>query len=396
MVLRELALCAGVGMLSEGCRLAFEHLGVGFRTVCYVEREAFAAAQLVALMEAQCMDAAPIWSDLVTFRGGEWRGKVDCITAGFPCQPHSVAGKRAGLDDERWIWPDIARIVGDVRPRFVLLENVPGLVTTGGLDACIGDLAAIGYNAEWALLSASAVGASHERERLFIFAWLADTGCEHQHVQQRLPRPREHSGSGGELGDAARDGRRQRRAHTAGRGEGTIAPEERAGLADTCAIDAMAHAERAERRPLSRPGIRGSEGRDTERQATSRAGNGDSVLAVTNRASSQRGGQRSDKEGRQEPDGYAGLAGGSLFAPGPSDERWPAILARWPFLAPALESGVRGVADGLAVVLDDARSHQLRATGNGVVAIAAACAYVQLARRAGIMKQRDLFERGAA
>lgn len=276
-------------MLSEGCRLAFEHLGVGFRTVCYVEREAFAAAQLVALMEAQCMDAAPIWSDLVTFRGGEWRGKVDCITAGFPCQPHSVAGKRAGLDDERWIWPDIARIVGDVRPRFVLLENVPGLVTTGGLDACIGDLAAIGYNAEWALLSASAVGASHERERLFIFAWLANAGREHEQLQQRLQRASEHSGSRSELGDASSGGRRQGRANAAGSGEGTTAQEERPGLADACDVGTVPNTERPERRPNAGTGVRRSQGIDTERQAASRVGNGDSVLAVTNRASSQRG-----------------------------------------------------------------------------------------------------------
>ena len=101
VALHSIELCAGVGMLGEGLRAGLEFLGVDHRTVCYVEREAPAAAQLVALMEAGALDAAPVWSDLLTFRGEHWRGKVDCIVAGFPCQDISIAGRRAGLDGKR-------------------------------------------------------------------------------------------------------------------------------------------------------------------------------------------------------------------------------------------------------------------------------------------------------
>jgi DNA (cytosine-5)-methyltransferase 1 len=93
---------------------------------------------------------------------------VDCFLAGFPCQPHSTAGKRAGTDDARWIWPDIARIVRDSGAWLVVLENVPGLLTSGGYGPVLGDLAEMGFAAEWGCLSAASVGASHERERVFI------------------------------------------------------------------------------------------------------------------------------------------------------------------------------------------------------------------------------------
>jgi DNA (cytosine-5)-methyltransferase 1 len=95
---------------------------------------------------------------------------VDLICGGFPCQPVSVAGKRLAQSDERWLWPEFYRIVRMVRPRFVLVENVPGLLTAGIGDV-LGDLAASGYDAEWSVLSACTLGAPHTRERLFIVAY---------------------------------------------------------------------------------------------------------------------------------------------------------------------------------------------------------------------------------
>lgn len=165
------------------------------RTVCYVEREAYAAGILATRMEDQAMDEAPIWSDLTTFAGAAWRGTVDCITAGFPCQPHSVAGKRAGLNDERWLWDYSARIIRDVEPWLVYLENVPGLINTGGLAACLKSLAEMGFDAEYGCLSAGAVGASHKRERIFILAFKPGRGF-------RIVR--QPSGGGRELADASR------------------------------------------------------------------------------------------------------------------------------------------------------------------------------------------------
>lgn len=158
-------------MLDEGLRAGCEFLGIEQRTVCYVEREAFAAATLVKNMEAGVLDQAPIWSDLVTFDGAAWRGRVDCITAGFPCQPHSVAGKRKGTQDERWLWQDIARIIRDVSPRFVFLENVRGLLSSGGFTPVITTLVTLGFDIEWGVLAASQVGAAHQRERIFILAY---------------------------------------------------------------------------------------------------------------------------------------------------------------------------------------------------------------------------------
>jgi DNA (cytosine-5)-methyltransferase 1 len=95
---------------------------------------------------------------------------VDLICGGFPCQPVSVAGKRLAQSDERWLWPEFYRIVCLVRPRYVLVENVPGLLTAGIGDV-LGDLAASGYDAEWSVLSACSLGAPHTRERLFIMAY---------------------------------------------------------------------------------------------------------------------------------------------------------------------------------------------------------------------------------
>jgi DNA (cytosine-5)-methyltransferase 1 len=94
---------------------------------------------------------------------------VDLICGGFPCQPVSLAGKRRGQDDERWLWPEFARIVRLLRPRYVLVENVPGLLARGMGDV-LGDLAASGYDCEWDCIPAAAVGAPHLRYRVFIVA----------------------------------------------------------------------------------------------------------------------------------------------------------------------------------------------------------------------------------
>jgi len=164
-----MALCAGAGGLELGLRIA---LGDDYRCVVYVEREAYAAAVLVARMANQALDTAPVWDDLSTFDGKPWRGVVDIVSAGFSCQPWSAAGKQLGIEDERWIWPDIARVIRQVGPEWVFLENVAGLVR-GGLEHVLRDLAESGFAAEWDSFSAAEVGAPHLRERLFILAHAA-------------------------------------------------------------------------------------------------------------------------------------------------------------------------------------------------------------------------------
>lgn len=166
MALRSIELCAGYGGFTLGLR------DYGVSTVAYVERDSYAASILVARMEEQRLDQAPVWDDLCTFDGAAWRGRVDLITAGFPCQPFSTAGKRQGVDDDRWIWPDIARVIGDVGPSYVFLENVTGLIRSG-LPHVLADLAEIGFDAEWGVLSAADVGAPHRRQRVWVLAYAA-------------------------------------------------------------------------------------------------------------------------------------------------------------------------------------------------------------------------------
>lgn len=178
--LAALHLCSGYG----GFELALRGIA---RTVCHVERDSYAAATLVARMEESQLDQAPIWDDLATFDGRPWCGRVDIVTAGFPCQPFSAAGRRAGVDDDRWLWPEIARIIGDVRPHFCFLENVPGVVRHG-LPYVLTDLAKLGFDAEWGLLSAAGVGAPHKRERWWLVAHHAGVGRHEwgDGTQQRL------------------------------------------------------------------------------------------------------------------------------------------------------------------------------------------------------------------
>jgi site-specific DNA-cytosine methylase len=164
--LNVISLCTGGAGLDLGLELAVGRS----RVVCMVEREAFAVAHLVEAMRQGLLAQAPIWSDVRTFAGRPWRGLVDGLIGGIPCQPHSLAGKRLGTDDERDLWGDARRIIGQARPWFVLIENVGGMLSSGGAERVIGDLRRLGYQVEVGLFSAAEVGASHERQRVFILA----------------------------------------------------------------------------------------------------------------------------------------------------------------------------------------------------------------------------------
>lgn len=160
-----LALCAGAGGLELGLHLA---LPDRIRVVAYVEREARTAAALVARMGF--LGRAPIWDDVATFDGKPFRGLVDCIAGGFPCQPWSDSGRRLGTKDERWLWPEILRIITEVGPGVGFFENVPGL-DVWGVRAT---LRTIGYGSKALRVQAAQVGAPHRRERVFILAYRQD------------------------------------------------------------------------------------------------------------------------------------------------------------------------------------------------------------------------------
>lgn len=162
---RGISLCAGVGGLDLGLHLAEP----GYRAVCYVERNSFAASVLVARMADASLAAAPIWDDLKSFDGRQWRGKVHIVTAGYPCQPFTFSGQRKGAEDPRHLWPDVARIIDEVRPEWCFFENVPGHLSLGFQDVCR-DLQGMGYRVAASVVSAAETGASHIRERMFILA----------------------------------------------------------------------------------------------------------------------------------------------------------------------------------------------------------------------------------
>ncbi|MFI9118144.1 DNA cytosine methyltransferase [Streptomyces bikiniensis] len=118
----------------------------------------------------------PNLGDLTTV---DWHGlePVDIVIGGYPCQPFSTAGKRKGVHDARHLWPHIARALGVLRPRLAVFENVAGHLSLG-FDTVLADLARLGFDAEWCTLRASDVGAAHQRNRLFFYAWPADTSRE--------------------------------------------------------------------------------------------------------------------------------------------------------------------------------------------------------------------------
>ena len=170
-LLNGLDLFAGIG----GIALGLKRAGLT-RTVCYVENEPYCVEVLKRHMCDGQLDDAPVWDDVRTFDGRPWRGYVDIITGGFPCQDLSVAGKRAGIEGSRsGLWFEMLRIIREVRPAIVLVENVPGLLIRGA-DRVFGDLAESGYCAEWDCIPASAVGANHQRDRVFIVAYTASDG----------------------------------------------------------------------------------------------------------------------------------------------------------------------------------------------------------------------------
>jgi DNA (cytosine-5)-methyltransferase 1 len=164
-----LDLFSGIGGLSLG----LERTG-GFETVAFCEIEPFPRRVL-----AKHWPKVPIYDDVRTLTAERLAADgiaVDAICGGFPCQDISLAGHGAGLDGERsGLWSEIARLVGELGPRYVIVENVAALLGRG-LDRVLRDLAALGYDAEWHCIPASAVGAPHRRDRIWIVAYAGSDG----------------------------------------------------------------------------------------------------------------------------------------------------------------------------------------------------------------------------
>ncbi|WP_416372779.1 DNA cytosine methyltransferase [Agrobacterium pusense] len=341
--LNLISICTGGFGLDLGVELAIPSA----RTVCMVEREAFAVAQLVSAMQAGHMAPAPIWSDARTFNGRAWRGAVDGLIGGIPCQPHSLAGRKQGQNDERDLWSDARRIIVQSGAWFVLIENVSGMLSAGadeiaGAERVCRDLHKLGFSVEGGLFTASEVGAPHQRERVFILG-VADA---HRERLERI---------GADFGaqrwpDAGR---------SAGLCDGTI-------MGDPVCKGPHAGA-------LS--GVhRSEEGRRPRNEDTSGSG-----IAVVNAIGSGRPGRSEVAErrsGQRTADEWPSRS--ALFPPGPNDlDGWRSALAASPELEPAF----RRVADGVASRLDIARVDRLRMLGNGVVPLEAAYALRTLITR---------------
>lgn len=201
----HLSLCSGY----EGIGLGLRRVLPNLREIAYVEREGFPVANLVAKMEAGELDAAPVFTDVKTFPYGKFRGCVDILSGGFPCQPFSQAGKRKATDDPRHLFPFIADGIRECQPTVVFLENVEGILSsrTGDgepvLQYVLRTLEGLGYRATAGIFSASEVGAPHQRKRVFILG-LDDSRLQRQEKPEQQTAGLEQSSE--ELGYSTNNG----------------------------------------------------------------------------------------------------------------------------------------------------------------------------------------------
>ena len=396
LALHYVSQCSGGGGLDIGFERAFRPL-VSPRPILYSEREVAALEVLASAWRQGSLRPAPIWSDLASFPGrglgrirdelgGDW-----ALVAGFPCQPWSTAGERKGVDDDRWIWPAIARWVGAARPGIVALENVPRLVTAGGLGYVVDTLEQAGLHTGWCGLRAADVGASHSRDRAWILGvsprWrriLADSDGFPAWRELRQ-RQRQVAAAGGRLADAE-----MRRINHVPAGESDSGRRDEE-LADGDGRGALEESERYRRARRS-----GEELGDADLQQLDLAkGAGPNLRNFA--GADQELGDAYGIERRVAADDRRRAPGEDFpdYPPGPEElEAWRRILRFRPGLAPASQRGggpsqvvlgsalprsesvVRLMAHGLGVGL--ARRDWIHVLGNGVVPGQAAEAFSRL------------------
>jgi DNA (cytosine-5)-methyltransferase 1 len=352
-----LSLCTGLGGLDLGVEIALRNA----RVVCAIERDAYCAAVLAQSMEQGHISQAPIWDDLRTFNGRCWRGTVDIVTAGYPCQPFSVAGKHRGAEDPRHLWPEVARIVRECAAPIVFLENVARHLTVG-FDVVARDLQGMGYTVAATVCRAATVGAPHQRERLFALA-VSDTGRE---LCWQFPKwdqgravEREHAESrdvGSKLGNA--NGLVGNKGCELWQSQGCGSHEPGEAMAN-----GNGNGSQVEREPLS-SGERCSSRHELD-------GCGGEAVADTHGEQCLPG-ARNQRPGRRFESSDCGF-----WPPGPNElDRWATVPAE---LQPNVESALCRVVDGLSNGLGF-RREQLHALGNAVVPLQAAYAFVTLVR----------------
>lgn len=173
--MNELALFAGAGGGILGGKL------LGFRCVCAVERDAYCAQILAQRQNDRILEPFPIWSDVRSFDGKPWRGLIDVVSAGFPCQDISISGKGRGLAGERsGLWFEAKRIIDEVQPKYVFVENSP-MLNRRGLARILADLAGLGFDAAGGVVGACDAGLDHDRKRQWVLAYANGERLEVRH-----------------------------------------------------------------------------------------------------------------------------------------------------------------------------------------------------------------------
>jgi DNA (cytosine-5)-methyltransferase 1 len=346
--MNELALFAGAGGGILGGHL------LGWRTICAVEWEPYPASVLCARQNDGLLPPFPIWDDVQTFDGHPWRGIVDVVSGGFPCQDISAAGKGAGIDGERsGMWGEMARIIREVRPRFVFVENSP-MLTSRGLGRVLGDLACMGFDARWAVLGAADVGANHQRDRIWIVA----------RQRERISYP-EHHGAG--------RGKQQQESPTRPHGKATYPASNRPQeQANECVMEGQGRGELQPSQPRNTDMVENAYGARVEehgafdsnslvrpgeaRASEERQKDGCNVAHAESAGQPPREDETPGRVGRPLEEQFGGSGIGA-------SEWWQS------------EPDVGRVADGVA-----ARVDRLKAIGNGQVPLCAATAWRVLTR----------------
>lgn len=442
---RYISLFAGYAGLNHALRAAFPS------AVCklYVENDAKAAELLVTRAAQGCIDDAPIFGDIGQFNGTEFVedvGEVDGIVGGFPCTDLSVAGDREGIveGNASGLWFEFARIIREVRPRWVFVENVSGIlvphsdteeaewVLPAGLWFVLGALSELGFDAAWGTLRADSVGAAQERNRTFILACRRGERCNgngQQHsfaVQSEQFAPRRQYVNGcdsemvsptlrgfGELRQSSPGAELSNRTGTqlehASRQLGANGGSGRRGV---CKADqTVGITSCAQRRPNTAAGARSDQGFNAGGEAASGIGDAGAILEPTDAQLAEPAieglPQRRDQPGdcgETSGEPPAERRGLELFPPGQGtwtrwfvspdgrafrvakdeDARaWSRIVRESPWLDPATQPGVRLLAHGTSLLVDESKTDQLRMLGNGVVPLQAAATLVELDRRLG-------------
>lgn len=360
-----LDICTGSGIGSWALRKIIP----GYQTLCYIEKDSYRQALLLSRIADGLICDAPLWDDLTTFNATTLSGMVDILAAGIQCQPYSHAGNRLGARDDRNLWPATRRVIRDCRPRYVMLENVPAILTFEYFGTILRQLANLGYLFEWDIVSAAEMGATQIRNRLWLLAYRSG---------ERWTDVADADGLG-ESSGIEQTGR-QARADSRGRGKrGAVANTEEQPKRSRL----RSSGKRAQRRTRS-----GNEGKSLADAGCSRrrkvSGRTSRYEGETARRSSahdkqshRRGQSLADSEGEriqgdrpgrfEEPSTSTGSSlfrrdGIGLYPPSPSESgEWRRIIAERPELEPA----IRRVADGMAHRMDELAASEDRYSNRG-------------------------------